>query len=89
MCVPFPQEVVLEPAEVNQILTAVVAGMHQDEPVMETRLAATQALCNAVEFAEHNFDNEQERNYIMQVGGRRCGLLCTAALCAPAFLRNG
>lgn len=27
-----------------------------------------QALTNAIEFAEHNFENEQERNYIMQVG---------------------
>lgn len=41
----------LAPQEVNQILTAVVAGMHSEEPVLETRLAATQALCDAVEFA--------------------------------------
>ncbi len=31
------------------------------------RLAATTALYNALEFAHTNFDNEQERNYLMQV----------------------
>ena len=61
------KEEVLTPAEVNMILTAVVAGMRPDEPSQEIRLAATTALSNAVEFAEHNFENEQERNYIMQM----------------------
>jgi importin subunit beta-1 len=59
------EEDVLLPAEINMILTAVVAGMahaHND-----TRLAATHALCNAIEFAQHNFDNEAERNMIMQM----------------------
>eukprot|EP00878_Enallax_costatus_P011619 GHUV01012128.1.p1 GENE.GHUV01012128.1~~GHUV01012128.1.p1 ORF type:complete len:603 (+),score=213.52 GHUV01012128.1:279-2087(+) len=58
---------VLAPDQVNMILTAVVAGMRPDEPSAETRLAATIALQNAIDFAEHNFDNEQERTYIMQM----------------------
>jgi hypothetical protein len=61
------KEEVLTPPEVNMILTAVVAGMRPDEPSQDIRLAATTALSNALEFAEHNFDNEQERNYIMQM----------------------
>lgn len=59
---------VLSPDQINMILTAVVAGMRPEEPSQDTRLAATTALNNAIEFAEHNFENEQERNYIMQVG---------------------
>lgn len=58
---------VLTPLEVNMILTAVVSGMRPEEPSVETRLAATTALSNAVEFAEHNFENKKERDYIMQV----------------------
>lgn len=60
------KEEVLTPQEVNMILTAVVAGMGPTEP-NESRLAATTALCNAIEFAGHNFENEQERNMLMQV----------------------
>lgn len=59
---------VLTPQQINTILTAVVSGMTPDEPNPATRLAATTALSNAIEFAEHNFEIEQERNYIMQVG---------------------
>lgn len=61
------KDTVLSTEEINMILTAVVAGMGQAEPIAETRLAATQALSNAIEFASTNFDNENERNYIMQV----------------------
>ncbi|KAL6753595.1 ARM repeat-containing protein [Haematococcus lacustris] len=57
---------VLTPSEINMILTAVVAGMGDTEP-NESRLAATVALGNAIEFAHHNFENEGERNYLMQV----------------------
>ena len=57
---------VLSPPEVNMILTAVVAGMSPTEP-NESRLAATTALCNAIEFATANFENDQERNMLMQV----------------------
>jgi len=60
---------VLSPEQINMILTAVVAGMSPDEPSVDTRLAAVTALQNAIEFADHNFGNESERNYIMQVGG--------------------
>lgn len=51
----------------NDILTAVVHGMRKEEPNNEVRLAACTALSNALEFAQRNFDSEQERNYIMQV----------------------
>lgn len=60
-------EEVLAPEQINMVLTAVVAGMRPDEPSDDARLAATTALQNAIEFAEHNFDNESERNYIMQM----------------------
>ena len=52
---------------VNSILTAVVRGMLKEETDDEVRLAATKALTNALEFAQTNFSNEHERNYIMHV----------------------
>lgn len=58
---------VLQPEQVNLILTAVVAGMRPEEPEQGVRLAATTALTNAIAFAQHNFNNDQERNYIMQM----------------------
>lgn len=73
---------VLSPQEINMILTAVVAGMVPTEP-NESRLAATIALGNAIEFAQHNFDNESERNYLMQVcsgaSSRLSSILCSIA----------
>ena len=33
------------------------------------RLAATTALFNALEFAHSNFNNDSERNYLMQASG--------------------
>eukprot|EP00741_Cyanophora_paradoxa_P021338 tig00021348_g20597.t1 len=51
----------------NQILTAVVQGMRKEETDEAVKLAATRALFNALEFVEQNFENEVERNYIMQV----------------------
>ncbi|XP_021289107.1 importin subunit beta-1-like [Herrania umbratica] len=53
--------------EVNAVLTAVVQGMNLAEHSPEVRLAATRALYNALEFAQTNFENEMERNYIMKV----------------------
>ncbi|XVF76871.1 hypothetical protein PTKIN_Ptkin13bG0301600 [Pterospermum kingtungense] len=53
--------------EVNAVLTAVVQGMNLSEHGPEVRLAATKALYNALEFAQTNFENEMERNYIMKV----------------------
>ncbi len=68
---------VLTPNEINMILTAVVSGMGPTE-APESRLAATVALCNAIEFAQHNFENENERNYLMQVSQRDFKLgICT------------
>jgi len=52
---------------VNTILTAVVRGMVKEEADDNVRLAATQALTNALEFAQTNFNNEEERTYIMRV----------------------
>lgn len=51
----------------NAILTAVVQGARKDEPDNEVRLAALTALSDATEFIRTNFENEAERNYIMQV----------------------
>lgn len=62
----------LEQEQVNNILTAVVQGMRREETNSAVRLAATTALYNALEFAHTNFDNEQERNYIMQVRINAC-----------------
>ena len=58
---------VLEQEQINSILTAVVQGMRKDEPDSGVRLAATVALLNALEFAQTNFENVDERNYLMQV----------------------
>lgn len=57
----------LEQDQVNAVLTAVVQGMNQTELSPEVRLAAVKALYNALDFAESNFANEMERNYIMKV----------------------
>jgi importin subunit beta-1 len=53
-------------AQSNLILTAVVQGMRKEETDPEVRLAGTKALLNALAFVKKNFDNETERNYIMQ-----------------------
>ncbi|XP_010553116.1 PREDICTED: importin subunit beta-1 [Tarenaya hassleriana] len=67
--------------EVNSVLTAVVQGMNQSENNAEVRLAATRALYNALEFAQTNFENEMERNYIMKV-------VCETALAKEAEIRQ-
>ncbi len=51
----------------NAILTAVVQGVHKDETSSDVRYAAIEALLDSLEFVRSNFDNEGERNYIMQV----------------------
>ncbi|GLT73784.1 hypothetical protein SLA2020_456190 [Shorea laevis] len=53
--------------EVNAVLTAVVQGMNLAEHSLDVRLTATRALYNALDFAQTNFENEMERNYIMKV----------------------
>ncbi|RWW26837.1 hypothetical protein BHE74_00025171 [Ensete ventricosum] len=60
-----PQD--LEQDQVNAVLTAVVQGMNQMEHSSEVRLAAVKALYNALDFAQTNFENEVERNFIMKV----------------------
>jgi importin subunit beta-1 len=51
----------------NAILTAVVQGARKEETNSDVRVAAIQALSDSIEFVRSNFDNEGERNYIMQV----------------------
>ena len=51
----------------NAILTAVVQGARKEEKNMEVRLAAINSLSDSLEFVRTNFENEGERNYIMQV----------------------
>ncbi|KAJ2873682.1 karyopherin Kap95 [Coemansia aciculifera] len=50
----------------NPILTAVIQGANSDEPSQEVRFAAITALFNSLEFVRQNFENEGERNVIMQ-----------------------
>lgn len=58
---------VVEQDHVNKILTAVVQGMNASEMNNDVRLAATRALYNALSFAQANFSNDMERDYIMRV----------------------
>ncbi|CAM0872726.1 unnamed protein product [Alopecurus aequalis] len=71
----------LEQDKVNAVLTAVVQGMNQVENSSEVRLAAVKALYNALDFAETNFQNESERNYIMKV-------VCETAICKEADIKK-
>ncbi|XP_071738286.1 importin subunit beta-1-like [Rutidosis leptorrhynchoides] len=66
--------------EVNSVLTAVVQGMNATEQ-SSVRLAATTALYNALDFAQTNFENEMERNYIMKV-------VCETAMAKEADIRQ-
>ena len=56
----------VSPAHTNSILTAIVDGM-QPARSLEMQVAAVKAMKNSLEFAEHNFENAEERNMIMQV----------------------
>ena len=51
----------------NAILTAVVQGARKEEPNNDVRNAALAALGDSIDFIRTNFENEGERNYIMQV----------------------
>ena len=53
-------------AHSNSILTIVVQGMRKEQPNADVRQAGTRALINALSFVKRNFDNDHERNYIMQ-----------------------
>ncbi|KAH7285160.1 hypothetical protein KP509_33G016000 [Ceratopteris richardii] len=72
---------VLAQEQVNSILTAVVQGMNTSETNNDVRLAATRALYNALDFAQNNFDNEMERDYIMRV-------VCEATLSPDVKIRQ-
>ncbi|KAK2813739.1 hypothetical protein FQN50_000137 [Emmonsiellopsis sp. PD_5] len=54
-------------AHSNAILTAVVQGARREETNADVRNAALTALGDAMEFVRSNFENDGERNYIMQV----------------------
>ena len=51
----------------NSILTAVVQGARKEEPNLDVKNAAVSALSDCLDFVRTNFENEGERNYIMQV----------------------
>ncbi|GLT90721.1 hypothetical protein SLE2022_086400 [Rubroshorea leprosula] len=72
---------VVEQDHVNTILTAVVQGMNSSEANNDVRLAATRALCNALGFAQLNFSNDMERDYIMRV-------VCEATLSPDLKIRQ-
>ncbi|KAK1269638.1 Transportin-1 [Acorus gramineus] len=67
--------------QVNKILTAVVQGMNSSEASNDVRLAATRALDNALGFAQANFSNDMERDYIMRV-------VCEATLSTDVKIRQ-
>lgn len=80
VCEEIPSEVLAQ-EQVNSILTAVVQGMNRSESNSDVRLAATRALYNALDFAQNNFDNDMERDYIMRV-------ICEATLSADVKIRQ-
>ena len=80
MCEELPTDT-LQQEQVNNVLTAVVQGMRSDEPDNAVRLAAVEALNNAVDFASTNFENEVERNYIMQQ-------VCESTQCPDVVVRE-
>ncbi|KAG0584195.1 hypothetical protein M758_3G191900 [Ceratodon purpureus] len=72
---------ILAQEQVNSILTAVVQGMNSSETSNDVRLAATHALYNALDFAQTNFENDMERDYIMRV-------VCEATLSPDVRVRQ-
>jgi len=72
---------VVDQDHVNKILTAVVQGMNATEGNNDVRLAATRALYNALGFAQANFSNDMERDYIMRV-------VCEATLSPEVKIRQ-
>ncbi|EGF79070.1 hypothetical protein BATDEDRAFT_17183 [Batrachochytrium dendrobatidis JAM81] len=61
----------------NAILNAVAHGARKEETNNAVRLCAIQALFNSLSFVRDNFENEGERNYIMQI-------VCEATQCSDA-----
>ncbi|CAN4102345.1 unnamed protein product [Withania somnifera] len=80
LCEEVSPEVV-EQDQVNKILTAVVQGMNAEEGNTDVRLAATRALYNALGFAQANFNNDMERDFIMRV-------VCQATLSSEVKIRQ-
>ncbi|XP_017610619.1 importin subunit beta-1-like [Gossypium arboreum] len=72
---------VIDQDQVNKILTAVVQGMSASEGNIDVRLAATRALYNALGFAQANFSNDMERDYIIRV-------VCEATLSPEVRIRQ-
>ncbi|XP_068644968.1 importin subunit beta-1-like [Aristolochia californica] len=72
---------VVDQDQVNKILTAVVQGMNSSEVNADVRFAATRALYNALVFAQANFTNDMERDYIMRV-------VCEATLSPEVKIRQ-
>ncbi|KAG8370292.1 hypothetical protein BUALT_Bualt14G0101800 [Buddleja alternifolia] len=73
-------------------LIAVVQGMNANEDNTDVRLAATRALYNALGFAQANFSNDMERDYIMRVvcESRQAAYECLALMTEYTnLLRNG
>ncbi|KAK9274887.1 hypothetical protein L1049_022141 [Liquidambar formosana] len=80
MCEEVSADVV-DQDQVNKILTAVIQGMNSSEGNSDVRLAATRALYNALGFAQANFTNDMERDYIMRV-------VCEATLSSEEKIRQ-
>ncbi|EFA76306.1 hypothetical protein PPL_10069 [Heterostelium album PN500] len=57
-------------AHANRVLTVIVHGMRDASGMV--KLAATDALCNALEFVKGNFDKKEERDHIMRVVFENC-----------------
>ncbi|KAL8642533.1 MAG: hypothetical protein Q9228_000797 [Teloschistes exilis] len=66
----------------NAILTAVVQGARKEEANLDVRYAAIVALSDSLEFVRTNFENEGERNYIMQV-------ICEATQSGDSRIESG
>ncbi|KAM0979031.1 hypothetical protein EV1_014811 [Malus domestica] len=71
----------VEQDQVNKMLTAVVQGMNSTETNNDVRLAATRALHDALGFAQANFSNDMERDYIVRV-------VCEATLSPEVKIRQ-
>jgi importin subunit beta-1 len=69
-------------AHSNAILTAVVQGARKEETNPDIRNAAITALSDSLEFVRTNFENEGERNYIMQV-------ICEATQAEDSRIQQG
>ncbi|GAM23184.1 hypothetical protein SAMD00019534_063590 [Acytostelium subglobosum LB1] len=54
----------------DRILTLIVHGMRDPNP--DVKLAASNAMCNALEFVRNNFDKKPERDHIMRVIFETC-----------------